>query len=171
MHEKIQQKIAKIQELTQLLPNIKDPNSEFVLLSSCFSLPKTVFLLRSTDPTHHQDLWADFDSLIRDSLNHILGSSINDQQWAQAQLPVAMGGLGLRGAADHSAGAYISSVHASESLKEGLLPHGNVQVNIDSAMALLREKVDELAPEEISEMTQKMISFEVDKTGTGSVSV
>ena len=74
-----------------------------------------------------------------------------------------MGGLGLRGAVDHSAGAYISSVHASESLKEGLLPHGNVQVDIDSAMALLREKVDELAPEMIPEMTQKMISYEIDK--------
>ena len=74
-----------------------------------------------------------------------------------------MGGLGLRGAADHSAGAYISSVHASESLKEGLLPHGNVQVDITSAMGLLREKVDELAPEQVPEMTQKMISLEIDK--------
>ena len=34
VHEKIQQKIAKIKELTQLLPNIKDPHSEFVLLRS-----------------------------------------------------------------------------------------------------------------------------------------
>ena len=30
-------------------------------------------------------------------------------------------------------------------------------------MALLREKVDELAPEEVPEMTQKMISLEIDK--------
>ena len=74
-----------------------------------------------------------------------------------------MGGLGLRGAVDHSAGAYISSVHASESLKEGLLPHGNVQVDIGSTMALLREKVDELAPEEVAGMTQKLISLEIDK--------
>jgi hypothetical protein len=98
VHEKIHEKIQKIHELTQMLPYIKDPHSEFVLLRSCFSLPKIVFLLRSTDPTQHQDLWATFDDLIRDTLNNILGSSINDQQWAQAQLPVAMGGLGLRGA-------------------------------------------------------------------------
>ena len=87
----MEQKIQKIEELTHLLPNIKDPHSEFVLLRSCFSLPKIVFLLRSTDPTHHQDLWATFDSLIRDSLNNILGSAVNAKQWAQAQLPVAMG--------------------------------------------------------------------------------
>ena len=65
-----------------------------------------------------------------------------------------MGGLGLRGAVDHAPGAYVSSVHASESLKEGLLPHGNVQVDITTSMTLLREKVDGLAPEMIAEMTQ-----------------
>ena len=64
---------------------------------------------------------------------------------------------------DHSAGAYVSSVHACESLKEGLLPHGNVQVDITSAIALLRQKVAELAPEEVPGMTQKMISLEIDK--------
>ena len=164
VHEQIKKKIEKIQELTQLLPNIKDPHSEFVLLRSCFSLPKVVFLARSTDPTHHQDLWAGFDDLIRDTLNHILGSAINNQQWAQAQLPVAMGGLGLRGAVDHSAGAYVSSVYASESLKEGLLPHGNVQLNIIDALALLRQQTNgELSAEELPETSQKMISYEIDK--------
>ena len=58
--EKIEQKIQKILELTQLLPNIRNPHSEFVLLRSCFSPPKIVFLLRSTDPTHY--LWATFDN-------------------------------------------------------------------------------------------------------------
>ena len=65
-----------------------------------------------------------------------------------------MGGLGLRGAVDHSPGTYVTSVHVSESLKEGLLPHGNVQVDITTSMTLFREKVDGLAPEMIAEMTQ-----------------
>ena len=159
----ITNKIKTIRELTQLLPLIKDPHSEFVLLRSCFSLPKIVFLLRSTDPTLHQNLWATFDGLIRDTLIHILGSAIQDKQWAQAQLPVAMGGLGLRGAVNHSAGAFISSVYASEVLKEGLLPHGNVHLDISTAMALLMQRADELSQEELPEMTQKMISFEIDK--------
>ena len=68
VHHFIDEKIQKIHQLTQLLPLIKDPHSEFVLLRSCFSLPKVVFLLRSTDPTHHQNLWATFDGLIRDTL-------------------------------------------------------------------------------------------------------
>ena len=36
-------------------------------------------------------------------------------------------------------------------------------LDIDSAMALFRDKVDEIAPEMIPEMTQKMISYEIDK--------
>ena len=96
VHNKIQEKIQTVKELTKLLPLIRDPHSELVLLQSCFSLPKIVFLLRTTNPTQHQVLWASFDDLIRDTLNHILGSAIDSNQWAQAQMPVAMGGLGLR---------------------------------------------------------------------------
>ena len=163
VQEMIQKKIQQIHHLTKQLPLIRDPHSEYVLLRSCFSLPKIVFLLRSTDPTHHQELWATFDDLIRDTTNQILGSAINDQQWAQAQLPVAMGGLGLRGAVEHSAGAFVSSVFACESLKEGLLPHGNVQLNITSALAMLRERTLDKLPLEEVEINQKMISFEIDK--------
>ena len=164
VQDKIERKIQQVHQLTQSLPLIKDPHSEYVLLRSCFSLPKIVFLLRSTDPTHHQDLWATFDDLIRDTTTQILGSNIDDKQWAQAQLPVAMGGLGLRGAVEHSPGAFISSVFACENLKEGLLPHGNVQLDITSAMALLRGRtVDELPQEELAEMNQKMINFEIDR--------
>ena len=43
------------------------------------------------------------------------------------------------------------------------MPHGNVQLNINSAMALLRQKADEISPEELPEMNQKMISLEIDK--------
>ena len=50
VHDRIKEKIQKVQELTKLLPLIKDPHSEFVLLRSCFSLPKIVFLLRTTTP-------------------------------------------------------------------------------------------------------------------------
>ena len=64
---------------------------------------------------------------------------------------------------DRSAGAYISSVHACEALKEGLLPHGNVQLYITTAMALLRQKADEISQEELPKMRQKMISFKIDK--------
>ena len=101
--------------------------------------------------------------LIRDTFNHILGSAIDDQQWAQAQLPVAMGGLGMRGAVEHSPGAFISSVFAAEGLKEGLLLHGNTTIDLSSAQALLSQNLQEDIPrEELPELSQKMLSYKVD---------
>ena len=138
---KIREKIQSVKDLTKLLPLIKDPHLEYVLLRSCFSLPKIVFLLRSTEPSNHQELWSDFDDLIRDSLNQILGSGITNLQWAQAQLPVSMGGLGFRSAVEHSAGAYVSSVVASEDLRDGLLQHRTVNIDLTPAIAILRSKV------------------------------
>ena len=74
-----------------------------------------------------------------------------------------MGGLGLRGAVAHSPGAYISSVHAAEPLKEGLLVHGNVGVDLSTAQALLNQTLrEEVPPEELALLNQKMISFKVD---------
>merc|ERR1712096_422638 len=102
-----------------------------------------------------------FDEQIRDTLNNILGSAINNKEWSQAQLPVVMGGLGLRSAEDHSAGAYISSVLSTEALKEGLLPHKNVTINLVPAILLLNNKVqEELTQEELSGMSQKAISVQ-----------
>ena len=139
--DKIREKLEEIKDITAHLPLIQDPHSEFSLLRSCFSLPKTMYLLRTIDPTHHLELWKLFDNQIRDTLNNILGSAVNNSQWSQAQLPVAMGGLGLRSAEDHSAGAYITSVLSSEPLKEGLLPHRNIAIDLAPATLHLNTKV------------------------------
>ena len=162
--DKIQEKIQAVKDIIHHLPLLQDPHSEFVLLRSCFSLPKTMFLLRTTQPSH-QDLWATFDDLIRDSLTHILGSGLNDQQWSQAQMPVAMGGLGLRSAETHSAGAYISSVLSSEILKQGLLPHGNVDIDLVPAISLLGTKIqdqEDMSREDLVGLPQKALSYKAD---------
>ena len=62
-----------------------------------------------------------FDSLVREALNKILCSNVDDTAWLQAQLPVSMGGLGLRSAANHSSVAFLSSVHASQELLGDML--------------------------------------------------
>ena len=77
-------RVDKVGKLLEKLPSLKDPHSEFVLLRSCFSLPKVMHLLRITDPTQHVHLWTKFYSLIPDSLTNILGSAVNDEQWARA---------------------------------------------------------------------------------------
>ena len=50
-----------------------------------------------------------------------MGSPLTDEQWAQASLPVEMGGLGLRSAVDHAPTAHAVSLLAAQPLLDGLL--------------------------------------------------
>ena len=117
----IEKRVEKIREITDRLPLMQDAQSEFVLLRSCLSIPKIMFTLRTTDPTDHQILWQYFDDITREALTRILGIPVNDCQWRQAQLPVSKGGLGLRAALDHAPAAYVTSLLASQDLKERIL--------------------------------------------------
>ena len=79
-----------------------------------------MFSLRTSNPTPHLYLWEDYDAIIREALCRILGVSLSQQQWAQATLTVAVGGLGLRAASDHCQAAYITSLLASQELKQDI---------------------------------------------------
>ena len=116
VREKFIDKIEKVRQITELLHHLRDPHSEFVLLRSCLSLPKVMFLLRALDTTEHRDLLDSFDSITRGALCRILGSPVTDHQWGQAKLPVAMGGLGLRAAGDHASVAHATSLLSSHSM-------------------------------------------------------
>ena len=106
-------KIGKIREITNRLPHLQDPHTEFVLLRSCLALPKISFLLRSTNTSSHTAHLQDFDRVTREALTQILGTPVGDRAWLQAKLPVSMGGMGLRGAEDHASAAFAASVLAS----------------------------------------------------------
>ena len=55
------------------------------------------------------------------ALSKILGAAVSDDQWLQAKLPVAMGGLGLRAVEDHTPVAFSASLLASKKLVHNLL--------------------------------------------------
>ena len=117
----LEEKVEKVHHITESLPLLKDPHCEFVLLRSCLALPKIMFLLRALDTSEHVDLLKTFDFITRGALGRILGSALTDAQWLQAKLPVAMGGLGLRGAEDHAPVAFATSLLSSQPLVRGLL--------------------------------------------------
>ena len=80
-----------------------------------------MFMLRAVNTTDHQEPLSKFDSIIRGAICRILGSPLTDEQWAQASLPAAMGGLGLRSAVDHAPTAHAVSLLAAQPLLDGLL--------------------------------------------------
>jgi len=68
-----------------------------VLLKNSLAVPKLLYMLRKSSCSANP-LLADFDKIIRTGLCTILNVDLNEDQWLQASLPVADGGLGIRSA-------------------------------------------------------------------------
>ena len=166
VREKVVAKIEKVRQVTELLPHLREPHLEFVLLRSCLSLPKVMFLLRALDTTEHRDLLGTFDSITRGALSRILGSPVTDDQWAQAKLPVAMGGLGLRAAGDHASVAHATSLLSSHSMILKLLKRSE-EDNLPNLPQLLLDDIsarqgEDVATESLIGVSQKAASVKVD---------
>ena len=156
----------KIGEIVALLPNIEDPHTEYVLLRACLSLPKIGFFLRTTNTLPFLHLLHEFDRLQRDALNRILGAGLTDLQWRQAQLPISMGVLGLRGAADHASASHACSVLSTAPLSRAL----QGRQNDASPLSLPQEVLDDLTRRTGEDATvgvlwslpQKALSLKID---------
>ena len=166
VREKVVEKIEKVRQVTELLPHLREPHLEFVLLRSCLSLPKVMFLLRALDTSEHQDLLDTFDSITRGALCRILGSPVTDDQWAQAKLPVAVGGLGLRAAGDHASVAHATSLLSSHSMILKLLKRGEEENLPDLPQLLLADifakQGEDVVTESLIGVSQKAASLKVD---------
>ena len=110
VREALEAKVRKVSETVALLPNVEDPQIEYVLLRACLSLPKLSFLLRTVDTSQYLDVLESFDQVQRNALCRILGTALSDQQWQQARLPLSCGGLGLREAKYHATANFASSL-------------------------------------------------------------
>jgi hypothetical protein len=114
---------AKLEELRRLSSRLSllHAHDALFLLKNCFSIPKLMFSLRSA-PCYSHQLLAEYDEVIRSTLQHIMNVELSDDAWSQATLPVADGGLGIRRATDIALPAYLSSVAGSHTLISQLLP-------------------------------------------------
>ena len=167
VEEKVRERIDKIEILLSKLHLLENAHAEFVLLRLCFSLPKVSYLLRTCPPSPDcQVLWSRLDSLVRDSMNRVLGCSLSHGAWAQAELSVAHGGLGLRSSNKHCSSAYLASVTSSKSLLEQIAPDLNLQPNVEAALQHMNEVLE---PEEplteaaVSFLRQKDLSIMIDR--------
>ena len=94
---------------------------------------------------------------------------MNDSQWQQAQLPVSVGGLGLRASVDHAPAAYFSSIISSQDLKESILDMPGEDcppaISLPLLDILARKMGDEAASvQSLQGISQKNISLATDLT-------
>ena len=115
-------KADSIRKLMDKLLLLQDPQLQLTMLRACYGLPKFYFSIRTTSPENSLAACIEFDYHQRNALSSLLGSPIDDSTWAQASLPISLGGLGLRSAASHAPIAYASSLRLTATLCRLLLP-------------------------------------------------
>lgn len=87
-----------------------DPQVVHLLLRLCASFCRVVHLLRGVPTVFCHEAISEFDQAVRLAFSRGVGVLFTEEAWAQICLPFALCGLGLRGAAHHSSGAYLASV-------------------------------------------------------------
>ena len=80
--EVLEHRIEKVRQVTELLPLLRDPHCEFVLLRSCLATPKVMFMLRALDTSKFGDQLDVFDGITRGALSRILGSPVGSSMGA-----------------------------------------------------------------------------------------
>jgi len=86
----------KIDELKKAVDRLSllQSHDALMLLKNSLAMPKLLYTLRTSDCSDNT-LLAQFDNTLRAALSVILNVDLNDDQWAQASLPVRNGGLGI----------------------------------------------------------------------------
>ena len=87
-------------------------------------LPRAKEINNNSNNTKNSDntLLAQFDNTLRAALSVILKVDLNDDQWAQASLPVRNGGLGIRSAQMLAPSAFLAAAASTLELQQSTLP-------------------------------------------------
>lgn len=99
---------SKMKELTKtldVLVQLPNPHVAHYLLTKAAGVCKVQWLMRTMPADLLGRLFQEFDAKQKQILEQLVGSELDEQQWIQAQLPIRLGGCGVRGAV---AGADVS---------------------------------------------------------------
>jgi hypothetical protein len=99
-----------------------DAHPALFLLRQCVGAPRIVYTLRTSFTQEDTGTLGQMDEVLRSSLEKILNVQLNETQWSQSSLPMALGGLGIRKLSDLSMPCFISSSYSSRGLVNVLTP-------------------------------------------------
>ncbi|MGZ6209896.1 MAG: reverse transcriptase domain-containing protein, partial [Syntrophales bacterium] len=162
--------VKKIQVALDRLKLIDDPQVAFSLLRNCTGFCRVNYLSRALDCDMVHDTTNKYDEATRVALEEIIGTSIADQSFAQAQLPMRMGGLGLRSPADHLGAARLALVNSNQGLVQEILEatmqpacgHSEIQLPLEFFAQSLQCSISDVNSDLHTESRQKELSAVVD---------
>eukprot|EP00971_Amphidinium_carterae_P289070 5739648-Amphidinium_carterae.1 len=88
--------VFKQSHILALASQLPESQGGLHIIRQCLSFCKVAFLTRVTHMDSHRQALDLFDIQQRQALDRLLGSKVDDRGWAQGQLGIAQGGLGLR---------------------------------------------------------------------------
>ncbi len=106
--------LGRLSETVRKLMAFEDTQAAFYLLRVSFSVVRAVHFMRTTPLRQWQKQGQEFDALVHEASDHILGHPTDERTHAQAALTPKLGGLGLRKAVEHADFAYSASWHESK---------------------------------------------------------
>lgn len=120
----IKSKANMISRLTKRLLKLH-PHDGFYLLQKCWNTQLLNHILRTAPCFKFLEQLQEIDSIIEDCLSSLCNIKINKDTWIHASLPIKMGGIGVRSAADIAIPAYLSSLNVSTQNCNALLANSN----------------------------------------------
>ncbi|KAF0294133.1 hypothetical protein FJT64_008171 [Amphibalanus amphitrite] len=113
VRRKLLQGQLMVEKLIRRLQALEEAHQAFFLLKSYVSLPRVLYLLRSSPAYRHPALLVKIDETVRCGMEAITNVRLRGDSWRQATLPVNLGGLGVRMVTDVALPAHIASQVAS----------------------------------------------------------
>jgi len=121
----LREKIESLETMWLHLGSLRDNQVALTLLRVSLGVCRVNYLMRCLPPTLTKPAAAAFNARMKVILELLLETVLTIPQWAQAQLPIPMGGLGLAPSQQQAVFAYMSSllVHLRDKhLEEGEIP-------------------------------------------------
>jgi hypothetical protein len=108
-------KLEKLKLMGERLQHLSCQDALLILRHS-LAIPKVLYILR-TAPCFLSDQLEAFDGVLRSILSQVLNIDLSQEMaWMQASLPIRVGGLGVRRAAQLAPSAYLASAAGCFSL-------------------------------------------------------
>jgi hypothetical protein len=110
-------------ELLKRLRLLPDGQTRHGLVRHCLDACKVMYLLRSTAFSSARDAATRLSAALRQTVTDLVGCPLTDAAWAQATLPIAYQGIGIRDPLEEWAPARIASLvhfHRSATVAVGL---------------------------------------------------
>ena len=115
-------KINSLEIMGETLSHVSAQDA-LILLCNAFSIPKLLYILR-TSPSFLSPALDSYDESLKSIVSRItnIHFEANDPAWSQATLPVGVGGLGIRSTVQLTPSAFLASASATHDLVQEILP-------------------------------------------------